>query len=243
MGRTEDSWYKVIPPNIDIIKCDLGDTAVQYLWKQIEKAKVEKENAGEYLAGNIKQSLYLQDEDNYFWENHLKEYCEKYVSDYSHAVSFRNTFSNVYAGKLVMQEFWVNFSRQTEFNPLHNHGGALSFVIWMQIPTRSKEQHNLPISKNTTSPASSDFMFTYTDILGTTQPMTWNMDPEIEGMMVVFPSTMPHQVYPFFNNEEERISISGNIYFDTDILRNKSGDIKFQNRKTLNSENWFELKE
>ena len=236
MTKKEDSWYKIIPPNIDIVKCDLGDVAVQYLWKQIEKASSKKKNANKYLAGNIKESFYLEDENDYFWENHIRHFCERYVNDYGHAVSFRNTFSNVRTNQLKLQEFWVNFSEQTEFNPLHNHGGALSFVIWMKIPTRSKEQHNLPISKNTSNPASSDFMFTYTDILGSTQPLTFPMDPEVEGTLVLFPSTLSHQVYPFFNCNEERVSVSGNIYFDTTILRENDGSIKFQNRETLDKE-------
>ena len=57
MTRKNDEWFVVVPPNIPIVKCDLGDTAVQYIWKQIEKAKVEKKNANKYLAGNIKESL------------------------------------------------------------------------------------------------------------------------------------------------------------------------------------------
>ena len=231
MKRKNDEWFVVVPPNIPVVKCDLGDTAIEYLWERIEKAKVEKKNANRYLAGNIKESLYLEDENDYFFENHLRYHCEKYVDDYAHAVSFRNTFSNVKTNKLVMQEFWVNFSEQTEFNPLHHHGGAVSFVIWMKIPTRFQEQHDLPISKNTSNPASSDFMFTYTDILGSIQPMTWAMSPEVEGMLVLFPSVLSHQVYPFYNCNEERISISGNIYFDTDILRDDSGDIKFASRE------------
>ena len=118
-----------------------------------------------------------------------------------------------------MQEFWVNYSKKHEFNPIHSHGGALSFVIWMKIPTRSEEQHNLPISKNTSSPSSSDFQFLYTDILGSIQGMTWEMDPEIAGTMVVFPAMLAHQVYPFFECDDTRISIAGNLYFSTDVFK------------------------
>ena len=230
MKKETDNWFHLIPPNINLLKCDLGSDAQTFLWKQIEKAKIENKNANKYLAGNIKESLYLEDSNDYFFNNHLRYYCEKYVEDNSQAICFRNTFSNVKTTKLVLQEFWVNFSKQTEFNPLHNHGGALSFVIWMNIPTKSEEQHNLSISKNTTNPSSSDFMFTYTDILGDFQPLVFPMDPDVNGTMIVFPATLHHQVYPFFNNDGERISISGNIYFDTDILRDNSGEVEFTSR-------------
>tara|TARA_B100000902_G_C27073889_1_gene795406 strand:- start:84 stop:758 length:675 start_codon:yes stop_codon:yes gene_type:complete len=212
----DDKWYYVMPPNINLMKCELGGKAIEYLWERIQAAREDKVNANKNLAGNIEESLYLKDVDNYFWNNHLEKMCVDYLKQNFYCTSFRNTFTNAFTEKLVMREFWVNFSKQTEFNPIHNHGGAMSFVIWMQIPTRSKEQHNLPISKNTTNPASSDFQFLYTDILGHISPMTFEMDPEINGSLVLFPATLCHQVYPFFECDDYRVSISGNIYFDTD---------------------------
>tara|TARA_X000001036_G_scaffold376831_1_gene366365 strand:+ start:506 stop:1213 length:708 start_codon:yes stop_codon:yes gene_type:complete len=210
----DDKWYYVMPPNINIMKCELGDTAVEYLWDCINDARENKINANKNLAGNIEESLYLKDNNNYFWDNHLKNVCHQYLKENLYCTSFRNNFTNTFSEEMIMREFWVNFSKQTEFNPVHNHGGVMSFVIWMQIPTRSKEQHDLPISKNTTNPSSSDFQFLYTDILGAISPMTFEMDPETNGTLVLFPSTLSHQVYPFFNSDDYRVSISGNIYFD-----------------------------
>ena len=37
--KNEDKWYFVVPPNINIMKCELGDTAMEYLWGCIEKQK------------------------------------------------------------------------------------------------------------------------------------------------------------------------------------------------------------
>ena len=37
------------------------------------------------------------------------------------------------------------------------------------------------------------------------------MDPEMEGCMVMFPSKLPHQVHPFYGTDEPRISIAGNL--------------------------------
>ena len=36
-----------------------------------------------------------------------------------------------------------------------------------------------------------------------------------QGMLVFFPSRLNHIVYPFYNCDETRISISGNISSDT----------------------------
>ena len=217
--KENNTWYYFIPPNISLLKCELGTAAQTYLWQQVEKAQIKRKNANIYLAGNISESIYLEDSNDYFFNNHLKEPCERYIQEYYSSSSFRNPFSNVGCSDLVLQEFWVNYSKKHEFNPIHSHGGALSFVIWMKIPTRSEEQHNLPISKNTSSPSSSDFQFLYTDILGSIQGMTWEMDPEIAGTMVVFPAMLAHQVYPFFECDDTRISIAGNLYFSTDVFK------------------------
>jgi hypothetical protein len=40
------------------------------------------------------------------------------------------------------------------------------------------------------------------------------MEPEMEGVMMVFPSSLHHQVYPFYNTEEPRVSISGNLLWN-----------------------------
>ena len=219
--KENDKWYYIIPPNISLLKCELGTSAQTYLWQQIEKAQIKRKNANHNLAGNISESIYLDDDNDYFFDNHLKEPCQRYVQENYTSSSFRNSFSNVGCSDLVLQEFWVNYSKQTEFNPIHSHGGALSFVIWMKIPTKSQEQHNLPISRNTSSPSSSDFQFLYTDILGSIQGMTWTMDPEDAGTMVVFPAMLAHQVYPFFECDDTRISIAGNLYFSTDIFKHE----------------------
>ena len=56
----DDKWYYVIPPNINIMKCELGDVAIDYLWNCIETAKKDKDkvNANKNLAGNIRKSLF-----------------------------------------------------------------------------------------------------------------------------------------------------------------------------------------
>ena len=49
------------------------------------------------------------------------------------------------------------------------------------------------------------------DILGQMSNYTYEMNPEMEGTIVFFPAKLKHVVYPFYNCDEDRISISGNI--------------------------------
>ena len=105
--------------------------------------------------------------------------------------------------------------KQTEFNPVHDHKGVYSFVIWMKIPTEYNEQKENPIAKNTNSSGISNFCFNYTNIIGENEFYYYEMSKKMEGKMVFFPSKLTHIVYPFYNCCDHRISISGNICLDT----------------------------
>ena len=57
----------------------------------------------------------------------------------------------------------------------------------------------------------SNFSFVYTDILGNIKNYVYQMEKDIEGYMVMFPSRLMHQVFPFYESDKERITISGNV--------------------------------
>ena len=43
----------------------------------------------------------------------------------------------------------------------------------------------------------------------------YNLSPKYEGFMLFFPAKLRHCVYPFYETDEPRISIAGNLsYFD-----------------------------
>ena len=120
-----------------------------------------------------------------------------------------------------MQKLWVNYQKENQFNPLHDHTGIYSFVIWMKIPTNHFEQNKNPISLDSNSHKISVFDFQYTDMLGSIRNYPYEMSPKVEGTMLFFPSSLKHQVYPFYNCNEERISISGNVSLDTSIIQSE----------------------
>ena len=60
----------------------------------------------------------------------------------------------------------------------------------------------------------SNFNFQYTTMLGDIGYHTYNLGKNQEGTMLFFPAKLINTVYPFYNCDEERISISGNICFD-----------------------------
>ena len=62
------------------------------------------------------------------------------------------------------------------------------------------------------------FEFSYLNILGQSVSYIYEMNPEVEGTILFFPAKLKHCVYPFYNCDEDRISISGNISLNTTKL-------------------------
>lgn len=199
----------IYPRNFGWVEGRLNKEVMNRLWDYATFA--EKDHSGK-LAGNIYKELVLEDRDNWFFKKVLMPLINKYELDFNGPPSRHHMIQN-HPYKLF--GFWINYQKENEFNPLHNHSGVYSFVIWMQIPTYSKEQHNLPFVKHSNTPKASDFDFSYCDILGRLRTAAYHMNPDQKGKILIFPAELRHQVYPFYNNSGTRISISGNILLDS----------------------------
>lgn len=108
-------------------------------------------------------------------------------------------------------DLWVNFQTKHEYNPPHNHKGALSFVIWLRVPFDIEEEMRAVNSRNTTSPCAANFAFLYNQADGKLAMENIPVDRRFEGMICVFPAAIYHTVYPFTTSDEFRVSISGNL--------------------------------
>ena len=194
------------------LESSLSTDVMDKLWEYISTAKDNPKSYKANLAGNIFSSLELDDTDNWFFDNAcvpiITEYKRTMIDGFYSQGIFKNPVS------YGMSRFWVNFQKQHEFNPLHGHSGLFSFVIFMKIPYDWREQHELPFVKESNSPVAGNFSFVYVNSLGKIVPMDYKLDSSSEGIMLFFPAEMMHQVHPFYNCEEERITISGNIIYD-----------------------------
>ena len=199
------------PPNLGWLDVRLNEKEMDYVWRCI---KNKKERRNKYLAGNISNSYTLLDRGNWFWMNVILPLIKVYADNFGNlGMKFPTSVEHPYE----LSAWWVNHQKQNEFNPLHNHKGIYSFVIWMKIPKDIgfKKQKNIKISSHSNSPLPGVFEFLYIDIRGNPRTHTYELEPEDEGRMLFFPSQLNHAVYPFFNCDEERISVSGNIIIDT----------------------------
>jgi hypothetical protein len=107
---------------------------------------------------------------------------------------------------------WVNFQQKGEFNPVHQHDGIFSFVIWLQIPyTREQEQATGP-GQGPDYKSNGDFHFHFTDTLGSIRSHHMLIDRTYNMTICLFPSELHHVVYPYYSTDELRITVSGNLH-------------------------------
>ena len=110
---------------------------------------------------------------------------------------------------LTMQSSWVNYMTAGDFNPPHNHDGALSFVLFLKVPDEVKKE-NEEFKGKSIGPGGIEFRIA----IGHQQKETRSIDtnqffPE-EGDLFIFPAHLEHWVYPF-KAKGTRISVSGNL--------------------------------
>ena len=195
----------------------LTKEAMDHLWNNINGKQTDAKND---LAGNISKSEYIEDKDNWFYENVLKR-CAETIFSSGMSIYFKdwNNYYNVHVAKSAsppvfeLKKLWVNYQKQHEFNPPHEHQGGhgFSFVVFMKIPTHWEEQHALPWLKDVRNPCASDFLFIIGQGTRSTAVFPIPLCPVDEGRILFFPSWQMHQVLPFYGTEKERITLSGNI--------------------------------
>ena len=197
-------------PNTGWLETKLSPDILNFLNECI---KDEKENWNTQLAGNIEKSFLIKDKNDFFFKNILVKCIEKYIKEFSEMCIPQILTKNC---KYVLTKMWVNYQKKAQFNPVHNHEGVFSFVVWINLPSSFKEEAKLKFIKHSNSPAASTFQFHYSDSLGKLQTLTYKLDSTYEGTMLFFPASLNHQVYPFYTSNKNRISISGNISLDPD---------------------------
>jgi hypothetical protein len=182
------------------------------------------------LFNNIKEEAnYLEEQNqkmisglsgngvaNHFFMN--QTYQQEFLS---YIIDLKNVYLNIYPDYLstfkslshsvpfVCGSPWFNIQKKGEFIPMHNHDGLLSYSAWIKIPYDAEEE-----TKD--GKYASCFQFNYSTITGNTFTEIIKIDKSFEGKIMMFPSTLPHCVYPFYTSNDTRISMSGNVLFDTE---------------------------
>ena len=114
--------------------------------------------------------------------------------------------------KLALQNLWINLQKKHEFNPLHNHTGILSFIIFLKVPYNLDDEMKV-FPQSSSEPMASKLSFIVFDSLGEISELNVPVDKSFENRMIMFPAKLNHLVYPFYTSDDYRITCSGNISY------------------------------
>ena len=193
------------------------DTEVNNLINSSNKIKVNH-----LLAGQIEK------EYQYTPSSLVLKYIQNLVGQYEDfsqgylAKQIGKQFPDNTPIKLTTTPFWVNLQKKYEYNPIHDHSGILSFVIWHKVPFLYKDEvkqdptEKYKLFSNPKIPVSVNglFGFVYASSKGQIKTEYLPIDKNWEGYIAMFPADLFHLVNPFYTSDDYRISISGNILID-----------------------------
>jgi len=203
--------YDVINPFGPMVyRADLTEDFHNFLLEGLVETK-NGEDQRNLLVGNIegqRQSI------SAYPENKFVKFIDPHVINY---VSERHRRHNSVRRMCNLQETpwvpekseirydlnvgpWVNFQRKHEFNPLHNHAGIFSAVIFIDIPDEIENEREKS-SFNAQVNGCLEFFHANQHLI---------IKPK-SGVMFMFPAYLWHGVYPFIA-DVERVSMSFNVH-------------------------------
>ena len=178
-----------------LYKTNVGEEDVKKILSLCKRDK--DKDMREHLAGHLKEEYSLDPKD-------VMPILAPYFLSYQKAA--HEHYNIAFKKVLNMKGVWVNFMKEGEYNPPHVHGGALSCVLYLQIPKDIKENNKTHISN---SPQPGSITFKYGEFLRFNNNEHFFL-PDV-GDFCIFPAWLSHCVYPF-KSKEERISLSANLY-------------------------------
>ena len=195
-------------PNIGWVEIKLTKFIMDYLKDCIKETHTEHNKK---LAGHLSKSYLIADTKKIFFNKVILPAIEHYTLAFG-----KETIPTILTKDcpFILDTFWVNYQKKYEFNPVHNHTGVFSFVIWMTIPTHYEQEYKVKSVMNSNNPQASDFKFVYHNALGKLSCFNYKLSSKDEGTMLLFPSQLNHAVYPFYTSNKKRISVSGNIFLN-----------------------------
>ena len=205
--------------NIGIVKSQASPELLSVVGTEISKIQSDFSKAvakNQTLAGNILHEYQLFDSCPAL-EMKTREMAmlhqETYSDNYTTGLNAHTTIlEKGKTPKLKLNSAWANFQQKGEFNPLHNHTGLYSFVLWYKIPYYSNIEEMAGPGRKSKNKLSGKFQFHYTDILGNITGAALPIDKQWEGQILLFPSLLNHSVYPFYSSNDYRISVAGNLF-------------------------------
>ena len=184
---------------------ELSKQNYDWLKDSIYKAKQEAINKNDTLIGHIREEYEISQWPVEFESFIIQAVGHPYLDRYRESIDVISDARPYY-----LNNMWVNFQKKYEFNPLHDHGGLLSFIIFVKIPFDLKEEDKI-FPPNSSAFHTSRLAFVNNEASGGFTSTLIDVDKTFEGKMLLFPAKQAHMVYPFYTSDDYRITVSGNI--------------------------------
>ena len=138
--------------------------------------------------------------------NIFHSFANNYVQQGLIASTGQKNILDIIDVKTQMQSIWSVSQYENEYNPQHNHSNCqISAVLYLKIPTMTPR--NIPDKQD--KDGNIEFTFCNRDNIFTASSFV--LEPQA-GMLILFPNSLNHQVYPFQGSGERR-SIAFNMSY------------------------------
>ena len=199
MSKIEEVNYQHLNWGPYLMKTALPDYIIKKLKVEGRKAKTSYNYS---LAGHLDhQFLYPLKVQQWFY-NEIQPVIRAYRQGHCkfHGIADHHI-------EFSADDLWVNFMEAGDFNPMHTHGGDYSFVIFLDVPKKLKQE---ALNYEGTSAKPGTLMFEYTQQARPQWATTGHAITPKTGEMFIFPALLQHWVCPF-KSKVTRISVSGNL--------------------------------
>ena len=182
-----------------VVKVKITDELKKLLLTEARKNKLDFTDK---LAGILDKETGYSDESKTLIVPEISKYLGVYDQ------MFEKFINKPYQKRphYIMTALWINYQKQNDFNPPHDHDGKLSFVIYLQIPDELKKE-NANYKGKSCGPGG--IQFVYGD--GPRDCVTYQSFMPEENDMYIFPAWLKHWVAPY-KSDCIRISVSGNVH-------------------------------
>ena len=171
--------------------------------KLLEEAEASNKDYEKNLAGVITKEVGFRNIEMFqpFFHAIFEMYADAQFKWAAGKKSKPEDFKQQY----TLDSLWANFQGPGDFNPPHDHAGALSWVIYLSIPAILKKERETYKGR---SEGPGAIAFIYGE--GPRTYITHHSAFPEEGEMFIFPAELKHWVFPF-KSDCTRISVSGNV--------------------------------
>ena len=116
---------------------------------------------------------------------------------------------------------WVEYRKKGDLTPPSQMlGGDVSFIVWINIPWDIEEEMSHPRNKNTHNPCVTKTQMIYTNPIGKISTKDFVLSKADEGLIMVHPSSLLIQNFPFYTSDEECIIMRGSLQAEEIPFRN-----------------------